>query len=183
MSNFNIGDRVRRIGGAFCEVVLDGEYIVREVDGVFSLNSLDGRELRGNYDEDSFTLVSRAASRFITVAPNIVYVANKDDTFEVGDEVTFIDEDGKGDRKARKGDTGTILQIDGEGLVTFENGRGQMITVRQSRLLKNAQVTIPNVSVDEAVEKCQTLRKQIEELQAEVKGFEAVMKKAGIKFI
>jgi hypothetical protein len=183
MEDFKIGDRVKRIGGAFCEVVTDGEYIVREVGGVFSLSSLDGRELRGNYDEESFTLVSRAPSRFITVVPNVVYVGNKDVTFEVGDEVTFIDEDGKGDSKARQGDTGTILQIDREGLVTFKNGRGQMITVRQSRLRKNEQVVIPNVSVDEAVEKCQTLRKQIEELQAEVKGFEAVMKKAGIKFI
>lgn len=110
MKEFKAGDTVQRVEGSFRHTIEGGLYKVRKWDGILYLNSMDGEELSGSYDERKFILVSDCQAN-------------------------------------------------------------------------SAGIPIGQISLDEAVNKCKDIRKQVADLEQELKVYLQVMTSHGVKFI
>lgn len=181
MTQFKAGDKVIRIEGEFLETKKGGIYhVIEQHRNNLTLKGLDGEVLGGTYDGDKFALHGFASA--LTRYRDTI----QSDRIEEGDRVEFIDASGEGDSGSIKGDTGVAISV--HGTIECQMDSGVTIDVMKHRLRKLAaieapKVTLPEITLDEAVKGCQDLHHQIAELQAKAKAFEAVMRKAGIKFI
>jgi hypothetical protein len=118
--------------------------------------------------------------------------------FKVGDRVRLVSDDphyGKGE--VRVGDIGRVTNVGGPDseydqddlVIEFEQDEDWLghiedvehVEPQPAPLIIITKAVVPNISVDEAVEKCQTLRKQIADLQVELKTFEQVMLRHNLK--
>ena len=118
--------------------------------------------------------------------------------YKVGDRVRLVSDDphyGKGE--VRVGDIGRVISVGGPDseydqddlVIDFERDDDWLghiddiehVDPQPSPMVIMTQPVVPDISVDEAVEKCQTLRKQIADLQIELKTFEQVMLRHNLK--
>jgi hypothetical protein len=172
---FKIGDMVVRTAGGWRGV---------EEGDVKKVSSVDGM----NIQLEGYPDITFDGENFELSAP----MAIEPREFQVGDRVRMISEDpsyGMGELEV--GDIGVITKIGGTGYVDkddfevdFPNQKEWLCTSNDIEHVDAIKlITLPNISLDVAVSKCQAIRKQIEELQEEAKTYEQVMRKAGVKFI
>jgi hypothetical protein len=118
--------------------------------------------------------------------------------FKIGDRVRLVNEDphyGRG--CVEVGDIGRVIAVGGPDsgydqddlVIEFDQDDDWLghiddiehVDPQPAPLIIMNKPVVPDISVDEAVEKCQTLRKQIADLQVELKTFEQVMLRHNLK--
>lgn len=118
--------------------------------------------------------------------------------FRVGDRVRLVNDDPQyGKSEVRVGDIGRITAVGGPNseydqddlVIEFDKDDDWLghiddiehVDPQPAPLIIMSKPVVPDIPVDVAVEKCQTLRKQIADLQVELKTFEQVMLRHNLK--
>lgn len=178
MQQFKSGDRVRRTGPDFRDVITGGLYIVdRVADGSDQYTTgsllLEGHE-GGSYSARSFELVASPVQEALR-------------PFQIGDRVRMISENPThGEGEVSVGDVGVVTGVYDDEYYEYKvdfpaqrNWSANSTDIEHES--PQVVITGAEVSLDEAVGNWQNVNKQIKELEAQAANYIRVMRNHGIK--
>lgn len=200
-AELQVGDHVEFIdsnGSGDYRSVKGDKGIIREIDsGGLAMCDMTGQDGNtytiGVMQRRLKKLASVAVPNFLAAPARTIVIPRADPkAYKVGDRVRMISRNpthGRGE--VNIGDIGTIIEMGSGGTIECRIDFGpahrrwaaSFIDIEHEFVGEEVELTIPDISLDEAVKLAKEVKEQIKELELKALAYERIMAAAGIKLI